>query len=166
MTEPMPESGTDLPVDTETAETSAQAADAAGEAAAGAREAHAEHGRARRPRVLEEGGLIRRDSSRRLQACLPRYNKLATRLSRALILHEVTFRELFEASMTLEVASVEGAVERATEENIAELAGNLERSADVVGNPAELAELDAEFHVLMAKASQNRVLQLAREPAV
>ena len=32
MTEPMPESGTDLPVDTETAETSAQAADAAGEA--------------------------------------------------------------------------------------------------------------------------------------
>ena len=44
MTEPMPESGTDLPVDTETAETSAQAADAAGEAAAGAREAHAEHG--------------------------------------------------------------------------------------------------------------------------
>ncbi|MFN5485054.1 MAG: FadR/GntR family transcriptional regulator, partial [Bradyrhizobium sp.] len=116
-------------------------------------------------RVLEEGGLIRRDSSRRLQACLPRYNKLATRLSRALILHEVTFRELFEASMTLEVASVEGAVERATEENIAELAGNLERSSDVVGNPAELAELDAEFHVLMAKASQNRVLQLAREPA-
>ncbi len=116
-------------------------------------------------RVLEEGGLIRRDSSRRLQACLPRYNKLATRLSRALVLHEVTFRELFEASMTLEVASIEGAVERATEENIADLAGNLERSEKVVGNPAALAELDAEFHVLIAKASQNRVLQLAREPA-
>ncbi|MFB9263408.1 FadR/GntR family transcriptional regulator [Bradyrhizobium erythrophlei] len=116
-------------------------------------------------RVLEEGGLIRRDSSRRLHACLPRYNKLATRLSRALVLHEVTFRELFEASMTLEVASIEGAVERATEENIADLAGNLERSAKVVGDPAALAELDAEFHVLIAKASQNRVLQLAREPA-
>jgi GntR family transcriptional regulator, transcriptional repressor for pyruvate dehydrogenase complex len=116
-------------------------------------------------RVLEEGGLIQRDSSRRLHACLPRYNKLATRLSRALILHEVTFRELFEASMTLEVASIEGAVERATEENIAELADNLVRSATVVGDPAVLAELDAEFHVLVAKASQNRVLQLAREPA-
>jgi GntR family transcriptional regulator, transcriptional repressor for pyruvate dehydrogenase complex len=116
-------------------------------------------------RVLEEGGLIRRDSSRRLHACLPRYNKLATRLSRALILHEVTFRELFEASMTLEVASVEGAVERATEANIAELGDNLARSAQAVGDPAGLAELDQEFHVLMAKASQNRVLQLAREPA-
>ncbi len=116
-------------------------------------------------RMLEEGGLIQRDSSRRLHACLPRYNKLASRLSRALILHEVTFRELYEASMTLEVASIEGAVERATEQDIAELAENVAHSETVVANPAALAELDAEFHVLIAKASQNRVLQLAREPA-
>jgi len=66
-------------------------------------------------RVLEESGLIRRDSSRRLQASLPRYSKLATRLSRALVLREVTFRELYEASMMLEGASIEGAVERASE---------------------------------------------------
>lgn len=116
-------------------------------------------------RVLEEGGLISRDSSRRLHACLPRYTKLASRLSRALVLHEVTFRELYEASMTLEVASIEGAVERATEANLAELTNNLVRSEAVLGDPAALAECDAEFHVLVAKASQNRVLQLAREPA-
>ena len=116
-------------------------------------------------RVLEEGGLIRRDSSRRLQACLPRYSKLATRLSRALVLHEVTFRELYEASIMLEVASIECAVERATAENIAELDDNLARSEQVISDPASLAERDAEFHVLVAKASQNRVLQLAREPA-
>jgi GntR family transcriptional repressor for pyruvate dehydrogenase complex len=116
-------------------------------------------------RVLEEGGLIRRDSGRRLHACLPRYNRLASRLSRALVLHEVTFRELYEASMTLEVATIEGAVERATDENIAELTENLLRSEQVVADPAALAESDAEFHVLVAKASQNRVLQLAREPA-
>jgi DNA-binding GntR family transcriptional regulator len=95
-------------------------------------------------RVLEEGGLIRRDSSRRLQACLPRYNKLATRLSRALVLHEVTFRELYEASIMLEVASIECAVERATAENTAELADNLKRSEEVVSDPASLAELDAD----------------------
>ena len=116
-------------------------------------------------RVLEEGGLLRRDSSRRLQACLPRYNKLATRLTRALVLHEVTFRELFEASITLEVASTECAVERATEQDIAELADNLARSEQVMADPAALAECDADFHVLVAKASHNRVLQLAREPA-
>ena len=79
---------------------------------------------------------------------MPRYTKLATRLSRALVLHEVTFRELFEASMMLEVASIECAVERATEENMAELADNLERSEQVIGDPAALAEFDAEFHVL------------------
>jgi len=107
-------------------------------------------------RVLEEGGLIRRDSSRRLQACLPRYSKLATRLSRALVLHEVTFRELYEASIMLEVASIECAVERATAENIAELDDNLARSEQVISDPASLAERDAEFHVLVAKASQNR----------
>jgi GntR family transcriptional regulator, transcriptional repressor for pyruvate dehydrogenase complex len=89
-------------------------------------------------RVLEEGGLIRRDSSRRLQACLPRYNKLATRLSRALVLHEVTFRELYEASILLEVASIECAVERATAENTAELADNLKRSEEVVSDPHRL----------------------------
>lgn len=61
-------------------------------------------------RVLEESGLIRRDSSRRLYACLPRYNKLASRLSRALVLHEVTFRELYETAMILEVAAIEYAV--------------------------------------------------------
>ena len=81
------------------------------------------------------------------------------------MLHEVTFRELYEASIMLEVASIEGAVERATAENIAELADNLKRSEEVVSDPASLAELDAEFHFLLAKASQNRVLQLAREPA-
>jgi DNA-binding FadR family transcriptional regulator len=32
-------------------------------------------------------------------------------------------------------------------------------------DPAAVAELDTQFHSLIAKASQNRVLQLAREPS-
>src|SRR6476659_6141328 len=47
-------------------------------------------------RLLEQGGLVRRDSSRRLWVGLPHYERLATRMSRALVLHEVTFRELYE----------------------------------------------------------------------
>ena len=116
-------------------------------------------------RVLEESGLIRRDSSRRLYACLPRYNKLASRLSRALVLHEVTFRELYETAMILEVAAIEYAVDHATDEDIAEVALNIEKTEQAIANPAAFAELDAEFHILIAKASHNRVLQLAREPA-
>lgn len=116
-------------------------------------------------RLLEQGGLIRRDSSRRLLASLPRYNRLATRISRALVLHEVTFRELFEASMALEVASIEQAVEHVTDAQIAELEVNQARMQAAIGDPATLSELDTEFHTLIAKASANRVLQLAREPA-
>ncbi len=116
-------------------------------------------------RVLEESGLIRRDSSRRLYACLPRYNKLATRLSRAMVLHEVTFRELYETAMVLEIAAIEYAVDHADDDDIAGIAANIARTEQAVDNPRAFSELDAEFHVLIAKASHNRVLQLAREPA-
>lgn len=116
-------------------------------------------------RVLEESGLIKRDSSRRLYACLPRYNRLASRLSRALVLHEVTFRELYETAMVLEVAAIQYAVAHATDEDIGEIAANIEKTEHAASNPAAFSELDTEFHSLIAKASHNRVLQLAREPA-
>src|SRR6516164_818108 len=96
-------------------------------------------------RLLEQSGLIHRDSGRRLMASLPHYSRLATRMSRAVLLHEVTFRELWEATTALEIATVEQAAEHAT--------------------AAAVAELDTQFHSLIAKASQNRVLQLAREPS-
>lgn len=116
-------------------------------------------------RVLEQGGLINRDSSRRLFACAPHYNRLASRMSRALVLQEVTFRELYETAMVLELAAIEQAAERATKKNIAELAENVAKSEQAIDDPARIAELNSEFHALIAKASQNRVLQLAREPA-
>jgi len=115
-------------------------------------------------RVLEQGGLISRDSSRRLFACAPHHNRLASRMSRALVLQEVTFRELYETAMVLELYSIEQAVERATKKNIAELGENVAKSVQAMDDPARIAELNSEFHALVAKASQNRVLQLAREP--
>ena len=72
-------------------------------------------------RLLEHGGLVQRDSSRRLSVGLPHYDRLATRATRALILHEVTFRELFEATMVLSIASIELAVERVTTEELERL---------------------------------------------
>lgn len=116
-------------------------------------------------RLLEQSGLVHRDSSRRLSAALPHYRRLATRMSRALVLHEVTFRELWEATTALELATVEQAAMLATPEVIAELDANLVNTASAAGNPGAVAELDTQFHALIAKASQNRVLQLAREPS-
>ena len=115
-------------------------------------------------RLLEQGGMIRRDSSRRLFACLPRYDRLASRISRALLLHEVTFRELWDATLALEVAVAQSAAEHAGPEHLIELTANLEKTEKATDNPALLADLDTEFHALLCKASGNRVLQLAREP--
>src|SRR5262245_45244016 len=50
-------------------------------------------------RLLEHDGLVRRESNRRLSVGLPHYEQLATRSTRALVLGEVTFRELYEAAM-------------------------------------------------------------------
>ncbi|HEX6692771.1 MAG TPA: FCD domain-containing protein [Burkholderiales bacterium] len=115
-------------------------------------------------RLLEQGGLVRRDSSRRLWIGLPHYDRLATRLSRALVLQEVTFRELYEAALGIQTATIEAAVERATPELIAQLEENVARTEETLADPVAVSELDAEFHSLIGRAAQNRVLQLAREP--
>lgn len=115
-------------------------------------------------RLLEQSGLIRRGSSRRLFASVPRYNRLASRISRALVLHEVTFRELWETTMVLEVASIRLAAERASAEQIDALSDNVRRTAESLEDAHALSELDTEFHVLIAEASGNRVLKLSREP--
>jgi DNA-binding FadR family transcriptional regulator len=116
-------------------------------------------------RLLEHSGLVRRDSSRRLWVGLPHYGRLASRMSRALVLHEVTFRELYEAALPMQLATMDAAVERATPGTIAELEANIGRTEGVLGDPTAVAKLDAEFHALVGKASKNRVLQLAREPS-
>ena len=116
-------------------------------------------------RLLEHDGLIRRESNRRLSVGLPHYERLATRSSRALVLHEVTFRELYEASLALQVATMEGAVARATPDVVAAMEDNIARTAAVLHEPEAVAKLDTEFHALIGKASGNRVLQLAREPS-
>lgn len=118
-------------------------------------------------RALEEGGFIQRGPDRRLYACLPRYNRLSSRMSRALILHEVTFRELFSVALALEVASAEQAVEHITDEMLDLLEENQKESEAAAsdGDAARLSEADSAFHHLVAKASGNRVLLLSREPA-
>jgi DNA-binding FadR family transcriptional regulator len=116
-------------------------------------------------RLLEHDGIIQRQPNRRLAAALPHYERLATRTSRALVLHQATFRELYETGMALQLATIEGATQRATPDLVDALQENIERTAGVLEDPAAVAELDAEFHALIGKASANRVLQLAREPS-
>ncbi|HLS86153.1 MAG TPA: FCD domain-containing protein [Burkholderiales bacterium] len=116
-------------------------------------------------RLLEQSGLVRRDASRRLWTGLPHYERLASRTSRALVLHQATFRELYEAALPLQIATVQAAVERATPEIIERLEANITRMEEAASDPAAVASLDREFHALVGEAAANRVLQLAREPS-
>lgn len=116
-------------------------------------------------RLLEHSGLVRRDASRRLWVELPRTERLVSSVRRALVLHEVTFRELYDAALALQLATVEAAVQHATPAEIDELERNIERTEAKLGDPAEVAHLDGQFHELIGGASHNRVLQLAREPS-
>ncbi|HZN85482.1 MAG TPA: FCD domain-containing protein [Burkholderiales bacterium] len=116
-------------------------------------------------RLLEHDGIIQRQSNRRLAVSLPHYERLASRTTRAMVLHEVTFRELHEAAMALQLATIEGAAARATPALVAALEDNVERTARALGDADAVAGLDAEFHALIGRASANRVLQLAREPS-
>lgn len=116
-------------------------------------------------RLLEQDGLIRREANRRLSVGSPYHDRLATRSTRALILSQVTFRELYEAAMALQIATIEAAAERAEGPMIEAMEENLARTARVLEDPKAVAALDSEFHSLIGRACANRVLQLAREPS-
>ena len=96
---------------------------------------------------------------------VPHYHQLATRMSRALVLQQVTFRELWHTSRALEPACVDQAMDNATEEDFAALAANIDEMRKVQGDPDAVGKLDAEFHKLIGKAAHNRVLLLAKEPS-
>lgn len=117
-------------------------------------------------RLLQQSGLVQRDSSRRLFASVPRYNKLASRISRALVLHQVTFRELWDVTISLEPLSAELACRHASDAQLAAIVENLAQQRLHLDKPKELSELDTEFHTMIGEASGNRILQLSKEPLI
>lgn len=116
-------------------------------------------------RVLEQGGLVQREAGRKLYVCPPQVSALSSRMSRAMVMAHVTFRELYEATMVLQVAGIEGAVIHAGEEDLAALEEIQAQMIAALPDPIRLCALHTEFHAAIARASRNRVLELAREPA-
>lgn len=114
-------------------------------------------------RVLEHAGLVRRDG-KRLRVTIPHYMDLASRASRALALHQVTFMELWEVSVALESLSACFAAERIDEDGLKALDTNIDEMRERIGDTDSVIALDIEFHDLLAEASGNRALCLAREP--
>lgn len=122
-------------------------------------------------RLLEQGGLVTRDGGKRPRISAPHYQDLASSASRALVLHAVTFRELWEASMLIEPLIAELAARHIGRADLVRLAQNLEATeaaiCDLEAGGADVERfvgLDRAFHEILAEATGNRVLMLAHEP--
>ncbi len=115
-------------------------------------------------RVLEQTGFVKRQAGRRLFVSLPRHDELAPRSSRALLMHKVTFRELWEVALHLEVCAANLAAERNNAKLVASLKENLQEMEAALKAGRDIIELDVAFHAMIAEATENRVLLLAREP--
>ncbi|MDD2545087.1 MAG: FadR/GntR family transcriptional regulator [Burkholderiaceae bacterium] len=118
-------------------------------------------------RQLEQEGLVERGGSKRLHVTMPGVHDAAPRAARALLLHQVTFEELWQLAIVLEPQAARLAAQSATDKDIQALKTSLERlqehhdGADAIHSHATL---DIEFHALVARISGNRALMLAREP--
>jgi GntR family transcriptional regulator, transcriptional repressor for pyruvate dehydrogenase complex len=116
-------------------------------------------------RLLEQNGLVRRrEGGKKLFVTVPCGEDMTKRLQAAMILQEVTFRELHEAMSAIEPATVDAAAQRVTPDLVEKLAANIERTKEALDDRRNLTELDIEFHGLIAQAAQNRALQLSRGP--
>lgn len=121
-------------------------------------------------RLLEQEGLLERHQGRRLFVVLPGLFDLAPRAVRSLILHQVTFQELWEVAVVVEPEAARLAALRADDADLREIDENLAAEAQTVGTRQDAqhaerhAEIDVAFHALIARASKNRSLMMAREP--
>lgn len=117
-------------------------------------------------RSLEQSGLVYREKGRRkLKVGRGDYAPDALRpIISALVISEATYEDLYEAMRALEPALAAKAAERASTAVIAELEENLRQTRLALDDKASLTALDIEFHHLVAKAADNKVLDLTRRP--
>jgi DNA-binding FadR family transcriptional regulator len=115
-------------------------------------------------RALEQSGLVKRDAGRRLHVTLPSHEALAPKASNALLMHRVSFLELWEVAMPIEICAIELAMAHAPTGLADQLFANIVAMEQELEQGRSIVALDIEFHSLIAQAAQNRVLMLCREP--
>lgn len=115
-------------------------------------------------RQLETEGLVRRIGRKKLVIAVPAHTDLAPKTTRALLMHEVKFRELWEVAHVLEPLSAELAARHANDDDLKALKENLSRMAESVALGQPTGNIDLEFHTLLAQSTRNQALLLSREP--
>lgn len=115
-------------------------------------------------RKLETTGLVVRGPRRRMMVSAPCPSISSTAMQQAIVLHGISYRELCELNMVLEPAAAGLAAQRIGSELLQKIEKNLERTAKSLDDPQQLVEADIEFHDLVAEATGNYALLLARAP--
>jgi GntR family transcriptional regulator, transcriptional repressor for pyruvate dehydrogenase complex len=116
-------------------------------------------------RELQSTGLlVRRAGSKRFAVTRPAAGVIAEGVSRALVLHEVTYLDVWEALTILEPPIAECAAQRRTHENLERIGAAAHHFAADNASVAPAVEHVAAFFRAVGEATGNRVLMLAQEP--
>ncbi len=117
-------------------------------------------------RALESRGLVTRaPGSKRLRVARPAAAAVADGVSRALVLHQITFLQVWEAMMLLEPELAALAARRRSATQLAALEQTALALADEPALPAEEAvEHTVRFFSLLGEACGNHALEIAAEP--
>ncbi|HEY6484265.1 MAG TPA: GntR family transcriptional regulator [Steroidobacteraceae bacterium] len=116
-------------------------------------------------RELESNGLLmRRPGSRRMAVSRPLHVALAQGISRALVLHDVTFLEIWEALSLLEPPLAALAASARSTDDLALVAAAAGLFAADNLKTRAAARHAADFFRAVGRATHNQVLGLAQEP--
>lgn len=116
-------------------------------------------------RELESNGLVmRRPGSKLMSVSRPQHVDLAEAVSRGLVLHDVTFLEVWEALTLLEPPIAEAAARARTADDLVQIEGVARQFAADNSRTETAVHRAAEFIRSVGRATHNQVLTLAQEP--
>jgi GntR family transcriptional regulator, transcriptional repressor for pyruvate dehydrogenase complex len=116
-------------------------------------------------RELESHGLVtRRAGSKLMTVSRPQHVTIAGAVTRGLVLHDVTFLEVWEALTLLEPPMAEAAARARSAEDLAQITAAAERFASNNTETEAAVHRAAEFFRSVGRATHNQVLMLAQEP--
>jgi GntR family transcriptional repressor for pyruvate dehydrogenase complex len=116
-------------------------------------------------RELESSGLVmRRAGSKLMSVTRPQHFAIAGAVTRGLVMHDVTFREVSEALTLLEPPIAESAARARTSDDVTLVAAAASQFASDNIEARTAAHRSAEFFRSVGRATHNQVLMLAQEP--
>jgi GntR family transcriptional regulator, transcriptional repressor for pyruvate dehydrogenase complex len=116
-------------------------------------------------RELESRGLVqRRPGSKLMSVSRPQHAAVAEGVSEALLLHDVTVRDLWEALSILEPPLAEIAARARRDTDLAQVASAAAAFAAAGADTPQAVHCVAEFFRRLGEATHNPVLRLAQEP--